>query len=66
MPVFTVTGLSCGHCVRSVTQAVQGLDATAQVQVELASGEVRIDSAQPAEALAAVIEAAGYSVVAVK
>ncbi|OEC33548.1 copper chaperone [Pseudomonas cuatrocienegasensis] len=66
MPVFTVTGLSCGHCVRSVTKAVQGLDATAQVQVELASGEVRIDSAQPAEALAAVIEAAGYSVVAVK
>lgn len=66
MPVFTVTGLSCGHCVRSVTQAVQSLDATAQVQVELASGEVRIDSSQPAEALAAVIEAAGYSVVAVK
>lgn len=66
MPVFTVTGLSCGHCVRSVTQAVQGLDATAQVQVELASGEVCIDSTQPAEALAAVIEAAGYSVVAVR
>ncbi|MBU1331732.1 MAG: cation transporter [Gammaproteobacteria bacterium] len=66
MPVFTVTGLSCGHCVRSVTQAVQGLDATAQVQVELASGEVRIDSTQPAEALAAAIKAAGYSVVAVR
>jgi copper chaperone len=36
--------MSCGHCVRAVTQAVQALDPTAEVQVDLASGEVRVSS----------------------
>jgi len=59
---FKVSGMSCGHCVRAVEEAVQTVDPQAQVQVELARGQVQIDSAQPREALAAAIAEAGYTV----
>ena len=32
---FHVPGMSCGHCVRSVTEAVQGIDPSARVAVDL-------------------------------
>ena len=59
---FQVTGMSCGHCVRAVEEAVQGVDPQAQVRVELAQGQVQVQSAQPREALAAAIADAGYTV----
>lgn len=59
---FQVAGMSCGHCVRAVEEAVQGVDAQAQVKVELARGQVQVESTQPREALAAAITEAGYTV----
>lgn len=44
MRVFEVQGISCGHCVRSITQAVQALDPAAQVRVDIPSGRVEVDS----------------------
>lgn len=60
MHVFNVKGMSCGHCVRAVTQAIQARDAAAQVQVDLADGEVRVDSRLPEEALLEAIRGGGY------
>lgn len=60
MHVFSVKGMSCGHCVRAVTQAIQARDATAQVQVDLAGGEVRVDSRLPDETLLEAIREEGY------
>lgn len=60
MHVFNVKGMSCGHCVRAVTQAIQARDAAAQVQVDLADGEVRVDSRLPEEALLEAIRGEGY------
>lgn len=60
MHVFSVKGMSCGHCVRAVTQAIQARDAAAQVQVDLSGGEVRVDSQLPDEALLAAIREEGY------
>ena len=57
-----VEGMSCGHCVRAVTNAVQALDATAQVQVDLASGEVRVESGLSVEQVLAAIREEGYEV----
>lgn len=62
--VFTVQGMSCGHCVKAVTQAVQKLDPQAQVQVDLPSQTVEVQSMQPREAIAAVIVDQGYVVAA--
>ncbi len=44
MRAFEVQGISCGHCVRSITQAVQALDPAAQVRVDIPSGRVEVDS----------------------
>ena len=57
---FNLPDLSCGHCVKSVTAAAQALDASAQVEADIAHKQVRINSAQPREALAAALTAAGY------
>ena len=46
MHVLKVSGMSCGHCVRAITRAVQAGDPAAEVQVDLGAGEVRVDSAQ--------------------
>lgn len=60
---FQVEGMSCQHCVAAVTSAIRGQDATAQVKVDLATGRVAVESAQPVDALKAAIDEAGYTVV---
>ena len=62
--IFTVTGMTCGHCERAVTQAVQQVDPNAQVRIDRASGKVDVDSTAPREALAAAIAEEGYTVAA--
>lgn len=57
-----VENMTCGHCVRAVTQAVQEVDAAAQVHIDLASKSVKIDSATPLAPLKAAIVDAGYPV----
>ena len=59
---FTVQGMTCGHCERAVTNAVQALDAQAKVQIDRAQGKVVVESSQPAEKIAAAIAAEGYQV----
>ncbi|MGE7994180.1 cation transporter [Pseudomonas sp. NPDC089554] len=60
MQVFNVQGMACGHCVKAVTRAVQEQDTTARVEVDLAQGQVRVDSALAAAQLLAAIREEGY------
>lgn len=46
---FQVQGMTCGHCERAVTQAVQQVDPNAQVRIDRASGKVDVDSTAPAK-----------------
>ncbi|WP_426206035.1 heavy-metal-associated domain-containing protein [Pseudomonas sp. TWP3-1] len=62
MQVFNVEGMSCGHCVKAVTQAVQSLDPAASVRVDLAAKEVGVESALSAEQVIAAISEEGYNV----
>lgn len=57
-----VEGMSCQHCVAAVTNAIREHDEAAQVQVDLASGRVVVESTQTADALKAAIDEAGYTV----
>ena len=59
---FQVQGMSCSHCERAVTQAVQALDPQAQVKVDLATGRVDVTSNQAASAIKQAIEQEGYQV----
>jgi len=62
MQLFKVQGMSCGHCVRAITQAVQARDQAAEVQVDLAAGEVRVASRLPAAEVIEAIAEEGYTV----
>lgn len=58
---FEVTGMTCGHCVMTVTQAISEVPGITAVQVELATGEaqVRGDNIDEKAVRTAVAEA-GY------
>ena len=62
---FTVTGMTCGHCVASVTEEVQEIDGVEDVQVVLETGSLTVTSAQPLDdaTVRAAVEEAGYAVV---
>lgn len=64
---LSITGMTCGGCVRSVTGVLQALPGVESVSVSLQPGQaqVRFDDAQvtPAQ-LTAAVEDAGFDVVA--
>ncbi len=62
MQEFNVQGMTCGHCVRAVTQAVQALDPAAVVEVDLANAKVRVQSQQTSAAIVEAIQEEGYKV----
>ena len=61
---LTVADMTCKHCVGRVTAAVHAIDPAATVNIDLASGKVRIDSTAAVAPLVAAIDDAGYPVTA--
>ena len=57
-----VTGMTCGHCVASVTEEISEIPAVENVDVVLETGEVTITSSAPLEraAVEAAVSEAGY------
>jgi len=62
---FTITGMTCSHCVASVTEEVQEINGVTDVEVDLASGAVTVTSEQPLDdaTVKAAVEEAGYALV---
>jgi copper chaperone CopZ len=63
---FIVTGMTCGHCVRSVTEEVSEIPGVLEVQVDLDTGRLTVTSAAPLEesAVRGAVQEAGYQLVA--
>jgi copper chaperone CopZ len=61
---YTVTGMTCAHCVSAVTEEVQAIPGVEAVEVVLETGAVSVTSAGPVDraAVAAAVEEAGYEV----
>ena len=59
---YTVTGMTCGHCVSAVTQEISAIDGVGDVRVDLASGAVTVTSDAPLspDAVRAAVDEAGY------
>ena len=59
---YTVTGMTCEHCLASVTEEVQEIPGVEQVEVVLESGALTIASADPVADVdvRAAVETAGY------
>lgn len=60
---WTVTGMTCGHCVASVTEELQEIAGVTDVAVALDSGLVTVTSEGPLDraAVDAAVREAGYS-----
>lgn len=63
---YTVTGMTCEHCVASVTEEVGEVDGVRNVRVDLASGAVTVtsDAELTNDAVRSAVEEAGYTLTA--
>lgn len=63
---FTVTGMTCGHCVNSVTEEISEIKGVTAVVVELESGLVTVEAESEIdrELVVAAVTEAGYTVTA--
>ncbi len=61
---FTVVGMTCGHCVRSVKQEVGNIDGVNSVAVDFKSGLVTVESDTEIapDTFVAAVDEAGYEV----
>ncbi|MFI6907653.1 heavy-metal-associated domain-containing protein [Nonomuraea sp. NPDC050394] len=59
---YTVTGMTCGHCVASVKEEVGEVPGVTAVDVDLASGRVSVTGAADDSLIRAAIKEAGYQV----
>jgi len=59
---YTVTGMTCGHCVQSVTEEVSEVQGVTDVAVDLPTGKVTVTSEQPVpeDRIRAAVTEAGY------
>ena len=60
---YTVTGMTCGHCVSSVSEEVGELPGVTDVDVDLESGRLTLTADQPVgpDAVRSAVEEAGYA-----
>jgi copper chaperone CopZ len=59
---YTVTGMTCEHCVRAVTGELSALPGVADVDIDLGTGTVTVTSDAPLadDAVRAAVDEAGY------
>ncbi|MTD15801.1 hypothetical protein GIS00_17845 [Nakamurella sp. YIM 132087] len=62
---YTVTGMTCGHCVSAVTEEVSAIPGVSGVEIDLSTGAVVVTSEHDLErtAVAAAVDEAGYRLV---
>jgi copper ion binding protein len=60
---YTVTGMTCGHCVEAVTEELTKLPGVRAVHVDLNSGAVSVESdgQVPLDEVRAAVDEAGYA-----
>ncbi len=58
--VFSVKGMTCDHCVHSVTEAAQGVAGVRAVKVELAAGTARVEGDFDEAKIIEAIKEEGY------
>ncbi|MBB4920638.1 heavy-metal-associated domain-containing protein [Streptosporangium saharense] len=63
LSTYTVTGMTCGHCVSSVKEEVGEVPGVTGVEVDLATGRVDVSGETLDDAaIRAAIKEAGYQV----
>jgi copper ion binding protein len=62
---YTVTGMTCAHCAKAVTEEISRLPGVSLVDVDVARGTAQVTSDAPLDggAVRAAVEEAGYQLV---
>lgn len=60
MNTYTVTGMTCEHCVRAVTEEVGAIEGVSAVDVDLSTGTLTVEGRATREQVAAAVDEAGY------
>ncbi|MGI1658711.1 MAG: heavy-metal-associated domain-containing protein [Desulfitobacterium sp.] len=65
---ISINGMSCGHCVNHVKEALSELNGVTQVEVSLEEKSALVEASQDVsdEAIKAAIEEVGYEVVGIQ
>ena len=63
---YDVKGMTCGHCVRSVTEEITEVDGVSSVDVDLESGTAVVTGDPDPEAVKAAVTEAGFEVTGVR
>lgn len=63
---YDVQGMTCGHCVRAVTEEINEVDGVSSVEVSLEAGTALVGGDADPEAVKAAVAEAGYQVTAVR
>ncbi|MER6974531.1 heavy-metal-associated domain-containing protein [Nocardioides sp. NPDC057767] len=61
---FTVVGMTCSHCVASVTEEVSEVSGVTDVDIDLATGRLTVTSDAPLDeaSIRSAVDEAGYRV----
>jgi copper chaperone len=57
---LTLPTMTCGHCVATVTKAIQQADPQARVEIDLGTHLVRVQTEQPRDSIVLALAQAGY------
>lgn len=57
-----VSGMTCGGCAGSITNALKSLDSKAQINIDLNSQTVQINTTRTKEEISLAIKEAGFEV----
>ena len=62
---FRVTGMTCGHCQRAVTEEISRIPGIQGLVVDLATGSVTVTATQPVDRVdvARAVDEAGYTLI---
>jgi copper chaperone CopZ len=63
MAIIKIKGMSCQHCVASVTAALNQIPGVSNVQVDLHRGEARYTGDLATETIKAALEKVGFEVI---
>ncbi len=61
MVTLKIEGMTCGHCVMHVKQALGAVAGVTSVEVDLQAGEAQIEGSAQMSALIKAVEAEGYT-----
>lgn len=60
MTELKIEGMTCGHCRKSVQEALEQVEGAENVQVDLEAGRAQVGGSAAAASLIAAVEAEGY------